>query len=114
MERILETKWTSVEIREGHRQYRVTEVQGSKRNDNVQLRMSNCCGDPVDFWISLPELKNKAIWRMGWTTLKEIRQADGGALLDARLCFRCKGDRVLKCVDCDGEGKIASYEPLYD
>lgn len=38
-------------------------------------------------------------------TLEEIRMADRGPLTDAKVCFRCKCDRVLKCIDCDGKGK---------
>jgi hypothetical protein len=76
--------------------------------------MLNCCGDPHSFWISLRELKDKSMWRQGWQTLEQILKANGGPLIDARVCFRCKGNCVLSCVDCQGLGSIANYEPLYD
>lgn len=79
----------------------------------MQVRMRNCCGEQEDFWISVEELKNKMIWRMGWETLEDIERANGGPLMDIRLCFRCKGGRILPCVECGGEGKIPSYEPLH-
>jgi len=115
VDRLLHSRWTSVEIYHGHRHHTILEVQGSvKKKKNVQVRMRNCCGEPNDFWIPLDELKDKLIWRMGWLTLEDIVRANGGPLLDARLCFRCKGGRILPCVDCDGQGEIPSYEPLYD
>jgi len=108
------TRWTSVETRMGHRQYRVIEVKGSKKKDNLELRMGNVCGDPVDFWIPVEELMNKMIWRMGWTTLEEILLAEGGPLLDVRLCHLCKGEKIRQCSHCSGEGMIPSYEPLHE
>ncbi len=121
LDRLLNSRWTSVEIRHGHRQYRVVEIKGSikhmkKQKEPLQLRMVNCCGDNrvTDFWIPMAELQNKLMWRMGWTTLQDIQRADGGALLDVRFCFRCKGHRVVSCIDCDAKGKIESLEPLYD
>jgi tryptophan-rich hypothetical protein len=106
--------WTSVEIYNGHRHHAVMEVLGSRRKNNMQVRMRNCCGEQQDFWISANELRNKEVWRMGWITFNQIIKAQGGPLLDARVCFLCKGDRILECVDCGGVGTIPSYEPLYD
>ena len=108
------TRWTSVEKRMGHRQYRVIEIKGSKKKNNLEIRMGNVCGDPVDFWIPVEELMNKMVWRMGWTTLEEILQADGGPLLDVRLCHLCKGDKIRQCSHCSGEGTIPNYEPLHE
>jgi hypothetical protein len=89
-------------------------VRGSKKKENLEVRMGNCCGEPISFWVFADELKNKDVWRKGWVTLDEIIQANGGALLDVAVCFRCKGERILKCIDCDGKGQIESHEPLYD
>jgi tryptophan-rich hypothetical protein len=106
--------WTSVEVYNGHRHHTIMEVMGSRRKGNMQVRMRNCCGEQQDFWISANELRNKIVWRMGWQTLEQIIKANGGPLLDGRLCFLCKGDRILDCLDCGGLGMIPSYEPLYD
>jgi tryptophan-rich hypothetical protein len=112
--RLIGSKWTSVEIRNGHRQHTIVETRGSSKKGNLECRVINCCGDQKDSWIPVNDLKDKMVWRMGWQTLDDILRADRGPLLDARFCFRCKGDKVLKCVDCDGKGNIPSYEPLYD
>lgn len=113
-DRLVKSQWTSVEVYHGHRHHTVEEVRGSLRKQNLQVRMRNCCGEPQDFWIDAEELHNKRIWRMGWQTLEQILQADGGPLVDACRCFRCKGGRILRCIDCDGVGEIPSYEPLHD
>ena len=103
-----------MEQREGHRHYEVVERKGSPKKKNVELRMGNCCGDLISFWIPLQELREKGMWRKGWVTLEDILQADGGELLDVAVCFRCKGNRILECLDCGGKGMIESYEPLHD
>lgn len=114
-DRLLGSQWTSVEIYKGHRHHTVMELRGSpKKKLEWQVRMQNCCGDQQDFWIPVVDLKNKMIWRKGWQTLEDIQRANGGALRDIRLCFRCKGDRILPCVECSGEGEIPAYEPLHD
>lgn len=114
VDKLVKSQWTSVEVYNGHRHHTIMEIRGSKKNNNLQVRMRNCCGEQQDFWISVDELRDKTMWRMGWLTLEQILQANGGALIDARLCFRCKGDRILPCVDCDGLGQIRNFEPLYD
>ncbi len=114
LNRLVGSQWTSVEVYNGHRHHEVVELKGSPKKKNMmQVRMRNCCGEQEDFWISVEELKNKMIWRMGWETLEDIEKANGGPLMDVRLCFRCKGGRILPCVDCGGEGTIPSYEPLH-
>ena len=113
-ERLVGSQWTSVEIQYGHRHHALLETRGSAKKKNWEARMRNCCGEQNDYWISVDELRSKLIWRKGWQTLEQIRQADGGALIDARVCFRCKGGRILPCADCDGVGEIPSYEPLYN
>merc|ERR1712232_693250 len=78
-DRIVGSRWTSVEILEGHRHYVCSEIRGSKKKKNLQLRMSNSCGpkeDRVHLWIGLEEMKSKSIWRQGWVTLQEIKMAD--------------------------------------
>lgn len=115
IDRLVGSQWTSVEVYNGHRHHTVMEVTGSVRHkDNMAVRMQNCCGPQQDFWISVQELRDKMVWRRGWLTLQDIERAQGGALRDARLCFRCKGGRILPCIECDGVGEIPSYEPLYD
>jgi hypothetical protein len=57
------------------------------------------------------------LWRKGWVTLEAILEAkeeNGGELIDAAICFRCKGQRVLECVECGGIGEIENYEPIYN
>jgi tryptophan-rich hypothetical protein len=110
------SQWTSVEVCRGHRHHTVIEVRGSprSRDDSHQVRMRNCCGPSNDFWIRVSEIREKRMWRMGWLTLEDIQKADGGPIADARLCFRCKGSKILPCVECDGKGEIPSYEPLYE
>jgi hypothetical protein len=78
--------------------------------------MRNSCGLQEDFWIDKDELSDKRTWRRGWLTLEDIiiaKEHNGGVLIDATLCFRCKGGKILVCTDCDGKGKIPSYEPLH-
>jgi hypothetical protein len=108
--------WTSVEVYRGHRHHTVVEVRGSPRScgDSHQVRMRNCCGTTSDSWIPVDEIREKRVWRMGWLTLEDIRKAVGGPIVDARLCFRCKGGKILPCIECDGKGEIPSYEPLYE
>jgi tryptophan-rich hypothetical protein len=113
-DRLPKSLWTSVEIYNGHRHHTIMEVMGSRRKENMQVRMRNCCGEQQDFWISANELRNKEVWRMGWITFNDIIRAQGGPLLDARICFLCKGNRILTCIDCGGVGEIPAYEPLYD
>lgn len=111
------SQWTSVEVYRGHRHHTVMEVRGSPRNRNdgsYQVRMRNCCGETSDFWIPVSEIREKRVWRMGWLTLHDIRKADGGPIVDARFCFRCKGGKILPCVECNGKGEIPSFEPIYD
>jgi hypothetical protein len=79
--------------------------------------MSNSCGpeeERVHLWIPEKEIRDKSVWRLGWLTLDEIRQADSGPLIDAKICFRCKGEKILSCVECEGRGKIGYNQPLYD
>jgi len=119
--RLIGSKWTSVEQRCGHRQYTVSETKGSpskKINGSfAQVRMSNCCGpeqERVHLWISLEELRNKGMWRAGWTTLEEIKAANHGALIDAKACFLCKASRTCECDKCGGSGLINTQQILYD
>mmetsp|Transcript_15800 Transcript_15800/g.23747 ORF Transcript_15800/g.23747 Transcript_15800/m.23747 type:complete len:273 (+) Transcript_15800:137-955(+) len=115
--RAVGSRWTSVDIRCGHRHYVVSEVKGSRKKKNLELRMSNSCGPEekrVHLWISEDEIRDKGEWRMGWVTLEEILQADKGPLIDAKVCFRCKGECVIKCVECDGMGKTGYHQVLYD
>ena len=77
--------------------------------------MGNCCGESKNtFWVPIPELRDKTLWRKGWVTLEDIRIADGGELFDVTQCFLCKGDKIRKCVECDAQGQIENYRPLYD
>lgn len=116
---IIGSRWTSVLIREGHRQYIVSETRGSPKKGNkkdMQVRMSNCCGpeeERVHIWITLQELRDKNIWRAGWTTLQDIIMADHGALLDIKECFRCKGEAVVECSECSGVGQGPYYENIH-
>jgi len=115
VDRLVGSLWTSVEVYNGHRHHTIMDVRGSpKRKLEMQVRMRNCCGEREDFWIPVRELQDKMVWRMGWQTLDEILQASEGPLRDARECFRCKGKKILDCIDCLGEGIIPSYEPLYN
>lgn len=115
LDRLISSQWTSVEVYYGHRHHAIMELRGSpKQKNDCQIRMRNCCGDQNDFWITVKELRNKMVWRKGWQTLEDIHRANGGPLLDARMCFRCKGERILPCVDCNGVGEIPAYEPLHD
>lgn len=117
---ILGSRWTSVLIREGHRQYTVSETRGSPKKGNkkdMQFRMSNCCGpeeERVHIWITLQELRDKNVWRAGWTSLQDIIMADHGTLLDIKECFRCKGERVCECIECGGVGKVGLQQILFD
>lgn len=123
---IVGSRWTSVLIREGHRQYTVSETKGSPKKGNkkdMQVRMSNCCGpeeDRVHIWITLQELRDKNVWRAGWTTLQDIIMADHGALLDIKECFRCKGETVVECPECGGIGQgrqittVFSFARMYN
>jgi len=113
-DRLVGSLWTSVEVYQGHRHHTVMESRGSRRKENLEVRMRNCCGEQQDFWISANQIRNKMVWRMGWQTLQAILKADGGPLRDARVCFLCKGKMVVECVDCDGKGTIPNYEPLHD
>ena len=117
IDRIVGSRWTSVEIRCGHRHYVCDEIKGSRKKKNLSIRMTNSCGpeeERVNLWIEEEELKNKFIWRAGWITLEEIINADKGPLLDEKVCFRCKGDRIIKCAECDGKGKLGFNQVLYD
>lgn len=116
VDRLVQSQWSSVEVYNGHRHHTIVELRGSKKKNNLEIRMRNCCGEQQDFWITEEELRDKRTWRMGWLTLDDIIKAkeyNGGALIDVRRCFRCKGERILLCVDCDGKGIIPSYEPLH-
>lgn len=115
--RINGSRWTSVEIRSGHRHYVCSEARGSRKKKNLELRMTNSCGPEekrVNLWITENEIRNKMEWRMGWVTLEEIRMADKGPLIDAKTCFRCKGEQILKCIECDGMGKKGYYQELHN
>jgi tryptophan-rich hypothetical protein len=117
VDKLVHSQWSSVEVYNGHRHHTVVETRGSKRKGNLEIRMRNCCGPQEDFWIPEEELRDKRVWRMGWLTLDDILKAgerNGGVLIDARICFRCKGERILLCVDCDGKGQIPNYEPLHE
>lgn len=120
MNRIVGSRWTSVETRCGHRQYTVSETRGSKKNKNLEIRMSNCCGPEekrVHLWIQLEELRSKDMWRAGWTTFKEIKKSrvlNNGVLIDMAECFRCKGERIITCVECSGAGKVENHHIVYD
>lgn len=116
-DRIVGSRWTAVEIREGWRHYICAETKGSRKKNNFEVRMTNSCGPEekrVNLWIPEKEIRDKNIWRSGWLTLDEIRQADFGPLIDAKICFRCKGGKILPCVECEGKGKIGFNQPLYD
>jgi len=114
--RVVGSRWTSVEIREGWRQFECTELSGSRKKKNFEVRMSNTCGPEehrVHLWIPEDEIRDKRAWRMGWVTLEEIRMANRGPLIDSKVCFRCKGERVLSCIECDGKGKTGYHQQLY-
>lgn len=118
--RIVGSRWTSVEICHGHRQFECSQIQGSNKKNSsnpLEFRMSNCCGPNekrVHIWITLEELRNKSIWRQGWTTLEDIKSANRGALHDAKICFLCKGNKILKCDECDGTGQVGTQQVLHD
>ncbi len=115
--RVNGSRWTAVVIRSGHRHYVVSEIRGSRKKKNLELRMSNSCGPEekrVHLWVSEDEIRNKDCWRMGWVTLEEILMADKGPLIDAKVCFRCKGERILKCFECDGTGMKGHHQILHD
>ena len=115
--RAVGSRWTSVEIREGHRHYVCSEARGTRKKENFEMRMSNSCGPEekrVHLWIAEEEMRNKFAWRMGWVTFEEIKMADKGPLIDAKACFRCKGGCVIKCVECDGKGKLGYHQQLFD
>ena len=117
VDRIVGSRWTSVEIMEGHRHYVCSETRGSKKKNNLELRMSNSCGPEekrVHLWIKSEELRSKDIWRQGWVTLDDIRKANRGALIDAKICFRCKGAKVVTCEECNGVGKVGLNPVIYD
>lgn len=111
----IKSKWTSVEIRFGHRHYLCDEIRGSRKKKNLELRMTNTCGeDRTHIWVTEGEIRDKSAWRMGWVTLNDIRVADKGPLIDAKVCFRCKGEKIIKCMECDGKGKLGYHQPLHD
>ena len=117
VDRVNGSRWTAVETRAGHRHYIVSEIRGSRKNKNLQLCMTNSCGpeeNRVHLWITEEEIRSKSQWRMGWVTMAEIVMADKGPLIDAKTCFRCKGGRTLKCIECDGMGKTGYYQMLHD
>jgi len=66
------------------------------------------------FQLAEEEMRNKFAWRMGWVTFEEIKMAHKGPLIDAKACFRCKGGCVIKCVECDGKGKLGYHQQLFD
>jgi hypothetical protein len=75
IKRAVGSRWTSVEIRSGHRHYVCSEVRGSKKKKNLELRMSNSCGPEekrVHLWRPEDEIRNKMEWRMGWETLVSL------------------------------------------
>jgi tryptophan-rich hypothetical protein len=111
---LLGSRWTSVEVYRGHRHHEVRETRGSYRKRTLHVRMENCCGETNTFWISLDEIRDKSIWRKGWVTMADIVSANGGPLRDARACFHCHGHKIIKCLECDGQGQIPSHEPLYN
>lgn len=81
----IQSKWISVEIRHGHRHYLCTEMRGSRKKKNLELKMTNTCGENrVNIWVSEDEIRNKSAWRMGWVTLNDIRLADKGPLIDGK------------------------------
>jgi len=115
--RIAGSRWTSVEIRAGHRHYVCMESRGSRKKNNLELRMTNSCGpeeDRVDLWIPEEELRDKMSWRMGWVTMQEIEDANEGPLIDAKVCFRCKGSRILSCQECFGRGKLGYFQAIHN
>lgn len=120
MNRVISSRWTSVETRCGHRQYIVSEMRGSKKKKNLEFRMSNCCGpeeERVHIWISFDELRSKDMWRAGWTTFEEIKKSrvlNNGVLIDMAVCFRCKGQRIVTCMECNGIGKIENHHVVFD
>jgi hypothetical protein len=94
----------------------ILQVTYNRFNQNFEVRMSNSCGpeeNRVHLWTLENEIRDKRAWRMGWVTLEEIRMADKGPLIDAKVCFRCKGERVLNCIECDGKGKTGYHQQLY-
>jgi tryptophan-rich hypothetical protein len=117
LDRVVGSRWTSVEIRAGHRHYVCMETRGSRKKNNLELRMTNSCGpeeERVHLWILEDELRDKMCWRMGWVTMQEIEEANEGPLIDAKECFRCKGSCILSCPECFGRGKLGYYQALHD
>ncbi|GMI18604.1 hypothetical protein TrLO_g13435 [Triparma laevis f. longispina] len=99
--KLIDTRFTSVNVLNGHRHYRIKSLLG----DSIILE--NSCGESKEVIQTKNELKNKSIWRSGWVTLEEIRKAEGGALQpEIKTCFRCKGMKKIECETCYGEGEI--------
>ena len=93
---------TSVNVLNGHRHYVVKEVKGKE-----DVKVVNSCGEPEDVWVTFGELKRKEVWRLGWVTLEEIREAERGALKGkVKTCHRCKGGREIECRNCWGMGEV--------
>jgi tryptophan-rich hypothetical protein len=91
--RLVGSRWTSVEIVNGHRHHTVMEVQGSpKKKGQYQVRMQNCCGVQQDFWIPVYQLKNKLVWRMGTLLALQSRspcRSTWSLLLEEYASFFC-------------------------
>eukprot|EP00518_Triparma_eleuthera_P003207 CAMPEP_0182461488 /NCGR_PEP_ID=MMETSP1319-20130603/6054_1 /TAXON_ID=172717 /ORGANISM="Bolidomonas pacifica, Strain RCC208" /LENGTH=232 /DNA_ID=CAMNT_0024660781 /DNA_START=95 /DNA_END=790 /DNA_ORIENTATION=+ len=95
------SKFTSVEKLNGHRHYYVKELRGA------EVILQNACGEPKEHASDVKTLKDKSVWRTGWVTLEEIKEAEGGRLNEVvKVCFRCKGSGAIECKTCYGEGEV--------
>ncbi|CAM9139665.1 unnamed protein product [Discosporangium mesarthrocarpum] len=104
MQKIVGSKWTSTDTRQGHRHY----VARSRRRNKVkeaEVELVNTCGPEekrVHLWMPVSELQNKKEWRCGWVTLEEIESG----MKDIRICNSCKGAATVECSTCFGEGVV--------
>jgi hypothetical protein len=93
---------TSVNILNGHRHYVVSEVLSKS-----EVVVRNSCGEREDVVTTLEELKRKEVWRLGWVTLEEIREAERGPLRGkVKECHKCKASKKLECRTCYGMGEV--------
>ena len=68
---LLGSKWTALEKTFGWRHFAV--VNRKNEGSLVFAELESACDPSVRFWINASSLKDRKLWKAGWTPLSEMK-----------------------------------------
>lgn len=107
------SKWTSVSAIDGKWRHFLCIGRRGKTTRDTVAHLTSTCGpvaQRIKLDVPVAELKSRASWAAGWTTLIGIAdrdaQADDPAAAPGAVCSACRGRGAAACPRCDGLGQV--------